>query len=233
MPYYERERALKLLLDNYKRMFTREHFQEMIIVDDGSERQPAKRATSDAGPFPWPVRIVRLTNKPYPRSPCIPINRAVSEARQKIVVLTQPEVELSGAHVLIEAVKEAVQTGPWAYVAAAVREIVGRHKKRWLNHPDHVDDPLNWFVVFHKPLWNAVGGFDEIYRCGIGYEDRDWLMRLQKHPQVIIRQRGDLVVEHLRALQGNSSRRESPECGRNREIFQERRWGHGWNRNHS
>ena len=41
LPYYERERALKRFLNSYKRMFTSEHFREVVIVDDGSERQHA------------------------------------------------------------------------------------------------------------------------------------------------------------------------------------------------
>jgi GT2 family glycosyltransferase len=77
--------------------------------------------------------------------------------------------------------------------------------------------------MMHRSLWDKCGGLDEQYREGCGYDDPDFVMRLNRAGAKFVI-RDDLVVEHVRA----GARAQWPREGyvRNRALFMQK-WAGG------
>ncbi len=50
----------------------------------------------------------------------------------------------------------------------------------WYNHPIHHPSPLHFCSAIHRSALTRLGGFDEAYAEGIGYDDNEFLYRVQK-----------------------------------------------------
>lgn len=169
MPYWMRQAELDRSLDAYKRLYG--HLDlEISICDDGSPR---------------PVRapgclVTRLKDKSIGLNPCVPINAAVRASSGDVIVLTNPEVEhrhdvLTGMLAMLE--------HPDDYVTVACQDTSGM----WIAGPtvnyafENGRMPVpagahfHFCAMFHRELFDRVGGFDEEYRFGRSLDDNDWL----------------------------------------------------------
>ena len=52
--------------------------------------------------------------------------------------------------------------------------------KGWYNHPVHNNRPLNFLSAIKRTDLNEIGGFDPIFRCGVWYDDDDFLDRIKR-----------------------------------------------------
>lgn len=181
MPYWRRQRALLVNVENYSRLYDDEDV-EMIVVDDGSPEP----AVVPAG-LPIMVTVLRLPKKFAALNPCVPINKGVAVSRGEFVVLTNPEV-IHRDSILDEMRLRLVDMGPKGYIAAACR---GR--KWWYCHSTLMPEPssvgrapcpegagLHFCAMLHRSLFDEIGGFTEAYREGQGYEDSDFLWKLDR-----------------------------------------------------
>jgi glycosyltransferase involved in cell wall biosynthesis len=50
---------------------------------------------------------------------------------------------------------------------------------RWSSHEEFDPRPYHNCVFFTKALWKRLGGFDEKFMDGLGWEDEDWMRRVQ------------------------------------------------------
>lgn len=222
MPYWQRQAILELNLAAYCNLYQGIDI-EIVIVDDGSP-EPAVAN----GAYPWPVQIVRLPRKDVALNPSVALNAGVAAAAGDVIVLTNPEV-VHRAPILVEMVQEIERIGPCGYVAAACWSI---HWKYWYCHSTECPPPaeigrarmpdgagLHFCSMLYRPFFDKVGGFDEEYRDGKGYEDSDLLWRLHA-AGASFRIRDDLVTDHH-----DCPRTKWPAGGadRNRAIF-EARW---------
>lgn len=172
MPYWQRQKELDRSLAAYRRIYG--HLDlEISICDDGS---------------PVPVLadgcvVTRLPAKKIGLNPCVPINAAVRASSGDVIVLTNPEVEhredvLTGMLAMLE--------HPDDYVTVACQDVSGM----WIAGPmvnyayenGRMPVPPNahfhFCAMFHRELFERVGGFDEEYRFGRSMEDNDWLWSL-------------------------------------------------------
>lgn len=220
MPYWRRREVLSQNLARYSDLYPNLRM-EIIVVDDGSPEPP-----DVSGEYPWPVRLISLPPKQHALNPSVPINRGVAAADGEVIVLTGPEV-VHRSQILAAMRGKLAELGPTGYVGAACwggkwwychstlmpePSSVGRAKM-----PDGA--PLHFCTMLHRQFFNEVGGFDEEYRDGLGYEDNDFLWALASHgAQFAICD--DLVTDHLPC-----PRSQWPAGGaaRNRAIF-ERKW---------
>ncbi len=218
MPYWERQAAADASLDAMARLYAGLDM-EIVLVDDGS---PVPYVPPSG--LPWPLRVIRLPRKPGPLCPCAPFNRGVAEARGEVIGITNPE-NLHTRPVLQEMLAELAGR-PKAYVMAGCR--LG---KTWHAHrtvagavvcgvPMPRNGVFHFLTMMHRGLWDAVGGFDEDYRDGAGYEDPDLLLRLQRAGAEFVL-RDDLVVEHVR--DGARAKWRPEQWARNKKLF-ERKW---------
>jgi GT2 family glycosyltransferase len=220
MPYWNRAEALSRSLSRYIELYKSDAI-EIVIVDDGSSEKPFIPAYS-----PFPVRLITLPQKVAGLNPCLPINIGVKAAEGDIIFLTNPEI-VHSAKILDPMVRELERLGRTGYVSAACW---CPKLKMWLCRSDVPDVPgrakmpkgagLHFFSGFHKSLFDSVGGFDDEYRDGQGYEDNDFLWKIHS-AGAKFKILDECTVEH-----GAAPRVAWPSGGtaRNRAIF-ERKWG--------
>lgn len=214
LPYWQRQaaadRALALLDEHYCELGI-----ELLVIDDGNAEpfEPIETAL--------PVRVVRLPQKSGPKSPVTCWNVGVREARYDVVGLSCIEV-LHQRPVLEEMAATLAALGPQGYVLAAAW---CPEQHDWHCHstkPVPTCPPgtgLAFLGLLHRSLYWAAGGYDELYRDGAGYEDRDFIWRLHRAgARFVIRD--DLAVIHPKT---DATIRWRPEAfGRNEALYRSR-----------
>lgn len=199
LPYWSRQCAADAALQSLARVYA-DLDLEVVVVDDGS---PVAYRTPEG--MPWPVRVIRLPEKNGPLNPCVPINTGALSARGEILAISSVEM-IHDKPVLPAMRDELLGLGPRGYVLAACWE--PKHQ-RW-----HAHSSLNGRVVegvrmpawsnYHflgmlrRELWQEIGGMDEDYRDGAGYDDPDLVLRLAR-AGARARIRDDLVITHQRS----------------------------------
>lgn len=174
MPFWNRPAELNRSLDAYAKVYP-DLDLEFVIADDGSMFAPMTRDPK--------VRVIRLPRKAVAKNPCVPINVAVRAAKHDVIVLTNPEIEHC-ERVLDQML--AALMAPNDYVMTGCRDASGA----WYAGPEAPRCPvegrqpippgteLHFCVMFHRALFDRVGGFDEAYRELPGCDDNDWLWLL-------------------------------------------------------
>lgn len=218
MPYWNRAQQLEQSLVSYAKMYPDLDI-EFSICDDGSnpplgaDKRHAK------------VRQSALPQKSNAMNPCVPINRAVRNCTNDLIVLTNPET-VHRERVLDQMLD--AWSGPNDYVIAGCRDAThgdwfagtGRSMKGCLAPPK---GQYHFCVLFHRSLFERAGGFDEDYRDGHAYDDNDWLFRLWALGDVNYKYVPG-VVWHVRHLMQRSIWK-GPQLLRNEKILR-RKWGH-------
>jgi len=219
-PYWQRqevaERSCRLLAQHYADLDL-----ELVIADDGNHTRFRPPHT------PFPVKVIELPLKSAPMNPCLPINRAVEASSGDVIALSGPDM-LHRTPILGEMRRE-VEKNERNYVIAAAwlpeKRVWHCHSSR--KRPDIGD--VGWMLpagadyhfmtMMRRSLWDAAGGFDEDYRAGAGYDDPDFVLRLQRAGANFVR-RDDLIVDHVRA--GARANWTQPMYARNRAVFMEK-----------
>jgi hypothetical protein len=213
LPYWDRQeaadKALALLEKHYAALDL-----EVIVVDDGS---PVPFQHTGFNPDARiSLRVVRLPEKTHAKATCVPLNRGVEAATNKIIALSGVEM-LHHKHVLTQMRDTLLDGDNNTYVSAAVYQ---PDTKRWHAHSSLKRAPLNFMTMLHRDLWNRAGGMDEDYREGIAFDDNDFVMRLERAGMHYVI-RDDLVVEHPR--KGAKAVYTIEQHERNRRLFL-RKW---------
>jgi glycosyltransferase involved in cell wall biosynthesis len=211
LPYWNRQeaadRALKSLADAYPVM----QF-EVIVVDDGS---PVPFKVPDV---PLNIRVVTLPRKNEPKSPVTCWNAGVREAKGDMIALSC--IEVLHGHPVLERMAEQLRIlGPQGYVLASAW---CPEEDRWHTHstvpvPDCPDGTgLAFLGLMYRDLYLKAGGWDEDYREGAGYEDRDFIHRMTAVGAKFL-VRDDLVVTHPKS--GASIQWGAEKFARNQALF--------------
>lgn len=173
LPYWDRQeaadKALRLLAETYRWLDI-----EVVVVDDGSG-------------FVTPLvdlnlKVIRLPEKSIPMCPTTAWNAGVRAATGDMVVLSCVEV-LHDKPIIHALVSEAQKLGPKGYALAAAwcPETNSWHCHSTVTVPGLPQGVgIGFCGAMSKWLYLDSGGFDEDYREGAGYEDRDFIQRLLK-----------------------------------------------------
>ena len=191
LPYWDRQvaadRALRLIADHYAHLAL-----EVVVVDDGN------RVPFVAPDLPLNLRGVTLPKKDAPTPQSRAWNAGVAAASGNVIALSCVEI-LHRWPVLNEMTWELGRLGRDGYVLAAAfcperREWHCRSDiQQWPGFPAGAAGC--YLGMLHRELFERVGGFDEDYMAGAGYEDRDFFSRLQK-AGARWKVRDDLIVIH-------------------------------------
>lgn len=216
-PYWNRLREWEKSKAAYKKVYPDLDI-EFSICDDGSS--PPLVETQEPN-----FRLVSLPHKTVAKNPCVPINRAVRNSTAEMIILTNPEIEHRER--VIDHMLDAWK-GPNDYVMAGCRDTThgewysgtGRSMKGCLAPPRF---HYHFCVLFHRSLFDRIGGFDEDYREGHAYDDNDWIWRLHAAGDVNpVHVPG--VVWHNRQIMQRSLWR-GPQLLRNEKLLREK-WKH-------
>jgi glycosyltransferase involved in cell wall biosynthesis len=215
LPYWNRQRAADIGLASIAKCYTGMNL-EVIVVDDGSD------IAFEPPSLSIDVRVISLPIKREPKSPVVPWNVGVEKAKGEFIALSCVEV-IHMEPVLEQLAMQAEALGEKGYALAAAWCPDTRewhcHSSRKLEYcPPGTG--LSFLGVMRKSLYQSIGGFDERYRDGAGWEDRDFINRLYLEGAVFTIC-DNLVINHPKADATIRWGREK--FARNEELFK-RRW---------
>jgi hypothetical protein len=172
MPYWNRQGDWSRARAAYDKLYPDLDLQ-FSLCDDGSPTP--LRDTQDPR-----ERIVTLPTKQHALNPCVPLNRAVRNATNDVIVITNPEMEHRER--VLDKMLAALQ-GPNDYVMTGCRdsvrgEIYAGPERDYTGCLMPPGTHYHFCVMLHRSLFERAGGFDEEYREGHCYDDNDWLWRL-------------------------------------------------------
>lgn len=213
LPYWQRQAAADAALRSLAACYAGLDL-EVIVVDDGSP-QPYVAPLG----LPFEVRVRYLPKKAGPLNPCTPLNAGAAAARGEYIAFSCAEI-LHSSLALPTMLGELTVRGRKCYVTAACRSEGKWHAHTSLLPVEIEGQPMpagyHFLAMMHRELWLASGGFDADYRAGAGYEDADFLLRVQRAGAKFV-MRDDIVVEHPRTGVRAAWTREMHE--RNRLVF--------------
>lgn len=220
LPYWDRQeaadKALALIAQQYAGLDL-----EVIVVCDGNV--PPFRIPD----LPITIHRLRLPAKSEPKSPVFCWNEGVKVARGDVIAISCIEV-LHDVPVLQEMAEELERQGPDSYVLAAawcpeLKEWHCHSIERSRGAAPIPDGTGRAFMgMMNRELYDRVGGFDEAYRDGAGYEDLDFINKMLRFGVKFVI-RDDLVVTHPKA--GATINWGAEKFQRNKAIY-EYKWVH-------
>lgn len=188
MPYYERKELLRFCYLRLAHLYFQcpQELYRVFICDDGS---PARLER-------FPDSTSRLPAHTGMRNPAAAINTVIAAANTDWIVLTNPEI-FHVDPILLEAKeffekpqnKDTLFCGRVIHLGEkwtnqlkedptmnpATLEDRGSPSwgRWWTSHPDFAPKPYHNLFVFHRSLWERIGGIPYEYMAGLGWEDED------------------------------------------------------------
>lgn len=212
LPYWDRQEAADKALKSLE--IYKDLDLEIIVVDDGN-KIPFKTPDS-----PLNIRVITLPRKDIPKSCVTPWNRGVDEAKGDIVILSCIEI-LHEEPIIAQMKQQLEEIGRNGYVLASAwcPEFNEWHCHSSIRTPRNVwGTGLSFFGMMYKGMYKRVGGYNEKYRDGAGYEDNDFINRmLSSGAQFKIRD--DLKVIHPKS--GATTKWPAGSFERNESLFKE------------
>lgn len=189
MPYWRRANVLLETLKFLDSTYRNELNLQVIVVDDGSHDVEVNHD--------W-VNLIRLPKKTGPKNPCTPFNIGIDQVKTEFICLTNPET-ISFDPILVDLLDIAKRTSENAYLLPAV--FCDGHQQ-WKQHSKFINCGLHWLTVCRTELVKKAGKFDEDYRDGAGWEDNDFVRRLEQVDTLFVNC-DHLTAVHQRLKQNN------------------------------
>ena len=193
--YYNRK---DLLENTIRSIVSSQHYKEaeLVVVDDGSD--PHHRLEDLVEESPLHMNLIRIEpeEKKY-TNPCIPFNRGFKEARGEIVIIQNPECFHVG-DIIGEVLKEITDDNYLSFAAYSLGEeetkgiatekdieLFGEASRTgggrgWYNHSIINPRPYHFLSAISRKNLEELGGFDERYAEGIGFDDDELLHRIKQ-----------------------------------------------------
>jgi len=193
--YYNRKDLFLKTLDSIEQS-ERTKDIEFIVVDDASREDQRLEDIQDN--YSFPIHIIRQEkeNKSY-INPCVPFNLGFAKAKGDLILIQNPECFHVG-DLLSSALENTTDENYLVFAAYALSkedtETLGEKGKQinllnkvsnggqqdgWYNHSVINPRPLHFASCITKKNLEELGGFDEAYAQGIGYDDDELLMRIR------------------------------------------------------
>jgi hypothetical protein len=185
LPYWNRQAAADKALESLRKY---SHIDlEIIVVDDGSP-------VPFSAPEGMAVKVIRMPDKAEPKSPVTCWNEAAKAATGDVLVLSC--IEVVHEEPILEELTRDIGKDDYVLASAWCPEEQKWHTHSSVEVPDCPKGTgLGFCAAIRPELYWRAGGFDEAYREGAGYEDRDWIKRLI-HVGADFKIRDDLKVIH-------------------------------------
>lgn len=189
MPYYSRP-ELRFTMDTFIDLYEGRNDIEIVIVEDSKNFN-----NSD-----WHANLLYLVTK-YKNffktkvlldnkssyNPASKFNLGVSQSEGPHIILTNPETP----HAVNILRSLDIENMDNQYIVCACQSIVlledkGSFKncqfeyKNWYQHTYLCNNKYHYCSLISKKNYNKIGGFDERFCNGIGYEDLNFLKRIEK-----------------------------------------------------
>lgn len=241
MPYFKRVKQLHNTLASFVHHYAGKRADyEIILLEDVKnvrDEQDHEQFTEIVRAFSSLMNIVPVkTDYENCHNPAPLFNLgAITMAKGKFLIITNPEC-FHKADVL-SGLDEEFAKDESSYVVCSCASIVSYNfwikdffefkysHHRWYQHSEYRNAMYHFCSAISKENYTKVGGFDESYRDGIGYEDNDFIETIKK-AKIPIVTRDDLLVLHMQHeklyhMKGGSRK---ALVQRNKRFF-EAKWG--------
>lgn len=190
--YYNRKRLLVNTLESIIKSKYKDF--EVIVVDDASDEM--NRVEDLKYPF---LRIVRVEPKDkWYHNACMPINMGIRASRGDIVMIQNPEC--LHVHDVLTYVNNSICLDNYISVSCysideqmtisidktvknfkdLPKQAVTKNYVGWYNHSLYRPVYYNFCCAITRKNLSILGGFDERYANGTGYEDDDFIDRIKR-----------------------------------------------------
>jgi len=199
IPYVPRAAHLDRVLCAFRYWYgTRKDF-ELILVPTTLDDPELERLCLHYGQH-LQLRT-QATDRPDTPNSCRRFNVAAGLARGQFLVITGPEIK----HVtnVLAAFDQEFAADPGAYLVPACANVEFATERHigWYQHSVYNNRRLHWCTAISRANWEKIGGFDERYCQDMGWEDDDWLARVENaHCPIVVRD--DVLVYHLQHGRG-------------------------------
>ncbi len=189
----------KLLIETLKSV-TRSSFKdiEVIIVDDASEEN--ERIEDLVNDFPF-LKVIRVEKaEKWYVSGSMPWNRAIANCKGDIVIMQNPEC--LHVHDILSYIIDNINDSNYISISTYsidktlteelptkdnlldfLKSLPQQHVQDyvgWYNHSKYNDTYYPFCAAFTRKNMDELGGFDERYAAGVGFEDNDFVNRITR-----------------------------------------------------
>ena len=197
MAYHNRK---KQLLNTLQTIRNSKHYVEVIIIDDASDENQRIEFLHTMPGINIHLERINKNEKTW-HNPCIPFNMGFKKASGDIIIMQNAECMHVG-DVIDYAVKNVV---PGKYISFACysadkekSELIGKEdidsiikpfnnahpsadcQNGWYNHSIYNPNAFHFTSAITMKDLEELGGFDERYADGIGYDDMDLIARIRR-----------------------------------------------------
>lgn len=220
-----------------------------VVITDYESREDQK-ASQFKEMFEFPIKVIEVQQKGWVNS-CIPLNVAIRQASGDIVIIQNPECFHSGnivKHAIEYLNDENYLTYSCYAINAAISDQItkiveedfeqsfsevqkilhGYQELRpaiayvgWYNHSEYRHCAYHFCSAITKKNIDELGGFDERYGQGYGYDDNELLMRIRRKGiavSIVPLESGVYCVHQWHQIIADS-RGGSPEWFRNQNLY--------------
>jgi GT2 family glycosyltransferase len=196
MPYFDRRDQIRETFESFRHVYAHRKGFEVIIVEDQKNDDNIFWVLNEyAGLFS--INLLEAQHVGYNPAPLF--NQAARHAQGEILVITNPEclhtVDVLGG------IEEEIKRDPNCYVVCGCMSYRGGRFHRWFQHSEHHPRLFHFCSAMTKDLYWKIGGFDESFGEGFGFDDDDFRDRIiEAGIEVVCRD--DLVVIHQEHKKG-------------------------------
>jgi glycosyltransferase involved in cell wall biosynthesis len=210
--YYNRKNLFYNTLRSIESLVSKDSV-EIIVVDDASREE--ERIESFVDKFDLDLKIIRIEQKDkWWTNPCIPFNIGFKNATGDVIIIQNPECIHMGNIIKFveENIQDNVYLNFGCYsidekltrkITNSIQpdfnkvkvnnliyptnncSIVADGETAWYNHSKYRPHQLHFCSAITKNNLVELGGFDERYADGIGFDDNEFLLRIKRKNMLI------------------------------------------------
>ena len=198
MPYYDRIWQFRNTLDSFRRYYKdREDFEIIVVEDFKNSTQ-----TEFHNGLMWMIHVYQKYMKVnYSLGPSVitynPVslfNIGMALTRGRYVILTSPECRHEVD--VFQGLDKEFEENPDAYVICGCMSIDRDGKfHKWYQHSIYRNGKYHFCSALSKKICDQIGGFDERFAEGYGYDD-DAFRNTLEQARIPFILRNDLLVAH-------------------------------------
>jgi hypothetical protein len=215
-PYLNRYNQLVKTLESFQTLYHgRNDFEVLVVLDNKcsiKEEDEINALSYYMGDF-FPMLVTVNHTSVYDSSTAY--NLGSSCAIGEFLVITNPECYHETN--ILKGLDEEFDKNKDVYVLCACKSLKQDDSfEMWYHHSTHNPRMLHFCTAIKAENYEKIGGFNEEYDKGIGYNDDDFRERV-KNEGIPFILRDDLIVDHLHHNRDHQSHPELIE--RNRLLF--------------
>ena len=198
LPYYHRPDQFKRTLQSFVDLYSDRNDYELIIIEDQKQTEKQSLELEELF-YQYKRQIFFIWIKSQAKNaynPAQAYNEGAYIARGRYFVLTSPECMHTTD--ILSGLDEEFDKDPQAYVICACQSLKADGSKHmWYQHSEFRNVNYHFCsALLRESYFNRVGGFNEQYTQGYGYDDNSFLLRVQ-NASIKIVNRDDLLTHHL------------------------------------